>query len=136
MIARSNISSCYLNVIPSQANIQDFVSRLIIFYTFLWVKQLDIMCHLVHRKNLTPPYKVHIVIWEPEGHYHYSAMFCWEPEGCYCSTQSMAIAPFLVLSRQYIYAFLVWCWSGQFECHTSYWDIGQIQTLTARLNVL
>ena len=35
-----------------------------------------------------------IVSWEPEGHCHYSKMFCWEPEWHYCCTMSMVIAPF------------------------------------------
>ena len=34
-----------------------------------------------------------IVSWEPEGHYHYSAMFNWEPEGRYHLTMSVAIMP-------------------------------------------
>ena len=25
---------------------------------------------------------LHIVSWEPKGHYHYSNVFHWEPEGC------------------------------------------------------
>ena len=37
---------------------------------------------------------VHIVSWEPEGHYCSSKMFRWEPEGGYCCTKSMAIVPF------------------------------------------
>ena len=38
--------------------------------------------------------KEHVVSWEPEGHYHYSTMFCWEPEGRYRRTKYMGIAPF------------------------------------------
>ena len=37
---------------------------------------------------------VDIVDWEPEGHCHFSMMFCWEPEEHHCSTKSMAITPF------------------------------------------
>ena len=37
---------------------------------------------------------LHIVSWEPEGHYHYSKMFHWKPEGHYCCTKSMRITAF------------------------------------------
>ena len=36
----------------------------------------------------------YIVSWEPEGHYHYSKMFCWEPEGHYRHRHCTVIAPF------------------------------------------
>ena len=48
-------------------------------------------------------YKIHIVSWEPEGHYHYSMMFHWEPEGRYCCTKCMAIAPFWFTADDMIY---------------------------------
>ena len=35
-----------------------------------------------------------IISWEPEGHYHYSKMFCWDPEGRYRHRHCTAIAPF------------------------------------------
>ena len=39
---------------------------------------------------------MYIISWEPEGHYHYSKMFCWEPEGrC---TKSMVTSALLVLN--------------------------------------
>ena len=42
---------------------------------------------------------LHIVSWEPEGHYHYSKMFHWKPEGHYCCTKSMSDSALLVLNR-------------------------------------
>ena len=51
------------------------------------------------QSSLTPTHNnfLHIISWEPEGHYRCSKMFCWEPEGRYCWVfffKSMVIAPF------------------------------------------
>ena len=63
---------------------------------------------------------MHIVIWEPEGHYPYSMIFHWESERRYSLykvygdsallvlklTSLNSVNALLVLSRQYIYSYL------------------------------
>ena len=55
------------------------------------------MCIYTLAVSLRP---IHIVNWEPEGHYHHSRMFHWEPEGRYHHRLCTAIAAFWLSTEQ------------------------------------
>ena len=79
-----------LDLIPQQyynGTIYIIDNVIVLQYLILW-SQIDIL-----EKHFIKD-QVHIVSWEPEGHFCRWKMFRWEPEERYCHTFCTAIGPF------------------------------------------